>query len=72
MDHFLVHLGKLSNPLSVAVDSFGNVYVADTWNQRIRRVSAFGGGIGTIAGNRGEGLQRGRRPGRPGHVGIPC
>ena len=50
VDHFLAHLGKLSNPLSVAVDSFGNVYVADTQNQRIRRVSGFGGGIGTIAG----------------------
>ncbi len=50
VDHFLALLGKLSNPLSVAVDSFGNVYIADILNQRIRRVSAFTGAITTIAG----------------------
>ena len=50
VDHFLAFLGKLSHPLSVAVDSFGNVYVADNQNHRIRRVSAFTGAIRTIAG----------------------
>ena len=50
LDHFIATLGKLSNPGGVAVDSFGNVYVADTQNQRVRGVSAYGGGISTIVG----------------------
>jgi uncharacterized protein (TIGR03437 family) len=40
---------RLTNPEGVAVDSAGNLYVADTTNQRIRKVS--NGVITTIAGN---------------------
>ena len=40
---------KLSNPLSVAVDSAGNLYIADSFNRRIRKVS--NGVISTVAGN---------------------
>jgi len=40
---------KLNSPESVAVDSSGNLYIADTNNQRIRKVTAAGG-ISTIAG----------------------
>ncbi len=39
----------LNNPYGVAVDTSGNVYIADTSNQRIRKVT--GGIITTIAGN---------------------
>ena len=39
----------LSNPSGVAVDGQGNVYVADTENYRVRRVSS-GGKITTFAG----------------------
>jgi uncharacterized protein (TIGR03437 family) len=39
----------LNNPMAVAVDATGAVYIADTNNQRIRKVS--GGTITTIAGN---------------------
>ncbi len=41
----------LNNPQGVAVDSSGNVYIADTSNQRIRKVSAASGNITTVAGN---------------------
>ena len=34
--------GTLNEPWSVAVDSQGNVYVADTWNHRIQKFTADG------------------------------
>jgi antitoxin (DNA-binding transcriptional repressor) of toxin-antitoxin stability system len=40
---------QLNQPKGIAVDSAGYVYIADTRNQRIRKVSA--GVITTIAGN---------------------
>jgi len=40
----------LSGPSGVAVDPAGNVYIADTNNQRIREVTATNGLIVTIAG----------------------
>ena len=45
-------VASLSNPSGVAVDSAGNVYIADTSNHRIRKVAANGasGTISTIAG----------------------
>jgi hypothetical protein len=41
---------ELSNPLSVAVDSAGNLYIADTTNSVIRKVTASTGIITTVAG----------------------
>ena len=40
----------LDSPAGIAVDSAGNLYVADTHNQRIRRLTAATGVITTIAG----------------------
>ncbi len=40
---------QLNNPHGIAVDSSGNVYIADSSNNRIREVS--GGIINTVAGN---------------------
>lgn len=48
-DTGLAVAAKLSNPRGVAVDSAGNMFIADSANHRIRRVS--GGIITTIAGN---------------------
>jgi sugar lactone lactonase YvrE len=45
---------ELNRPYSVAVDSTGNLYIADTLNRRIRRVSS-NGTITTIAGNGEDG-----------------
>jgi len=41
---------QLNYPYGVAVDAAGNLYIADTNNQRIRRVSAATGTITTVAG----------------------
>jgi len=40
----------LYNPFSVAIDSTGNLYIADTYNSRIRKVTAATGVITTVAG----------------------
>ena len=42
---------SLAFPSSVAVDAAGNVFIADTFNERIRRVDAATGIITTVAGN---------------------
>jgi hypothetical protein len=41
----------LSYPTGVAVDSSGNLLIADAFNQRIRRVDASTGTIATVAGD---------------------
>ncbi|MGA2436262.1 MAG: BACON domain-containing carbohydrate-binding protein, partial [Bryobacteraceae bacterium] len=40
---------QLSSPSAVAVDASGNIYIADTGNNRVRRISS--GTITTVAGN---------------------
>ena len=42
---------QLYSPLGVAVDGSGNIYIADTNNQRIRKVDASTGNISTAAGS---------------------
>ena len=42
---------QLANPIGVAVDGEGNLYVADVGNNRIRKVDAVTGTITTVAGN---------------------
>ncbi|MEO7651128.1 MAG: hypothetical protein ABIZ80_11720 [Bryobacteraceae bacterium] len=42
--------GTLFNPIAVASDSAGNIFIADTNNNRIRRVDAVSGALSTIAG----------------------
>jgi sugar lactone lactonase YvrE len=41
---------SLDSPLGIAVDAGGNLYIADTHNNRIRRVAASSGAITTVAG----------------------
>jgi hypothetical protein len=42
---------RIAQPDSVALDSAGNLYIADTYNHRIRKVDVATGIITTIAGN---------------------
>jgi len=44
-----------NNNLALAFDTSGNLYIADTDNQRVRRVDAVTGIITTVAGNGGGG-----------------
>lgn len=41
----------MNGPQDVAVDTFGNVYIADAANHRIRKITAATGVMSTIAGN---------------------
>jgi signal peptidase I len=49
-DTGLATSAQLNTPRGIAVDSSGNIYIADTTNNRIRKVDATTGVITTIAG----------------------
>ncbi|MBL8240042.1 MAG: hypothetical protein JNM66_21655 [Bryobacterales bacterium] len=43
-------VAQISGPAGLAIDRFGNLYFADSYNHRIRRVAAATGVITTVAG----------------------
>ena len=49
---------RINNPYGVSVDAVGNIYIADTGNNRIRKFTV-GGNISTVAGNGLTGLPLG-------------
>src|ERR1700678_841538 len=49
-DGIIATSAEIEDPRGVAVDSSGNIYIADSGNNRIRMVSASTGYISTIAG----------------------
>jgi hypothetical protein len=53
---------KLGNPLAIAIDSLDNIYIADDFNSRIRKVTAATGIITTVAGNGVPGFSFDDRP----------
>jgi uncharacterized protein (TIGR03437 family) len=64
----------LSGPKGVAVDSVGNIYIADSANNRVRKVSSNGSGglrIDTIAGNGRGGFDTDGVPATSTSVGNP-
>ncbi len=48
--------GATLNPIGVAVDAAGNIYIADSSSHRIRRVDAVTGFISTVAGTGSAGF----------------
>jgi sugar lactone lactonase YvrE len=48
-------LAQMDAPVDVAVDMAGNLFIADTWNNRIRKVTSKGI-ISTVAGNGTKGF----------------
>jgi DNA-binding CsgD family transcriptional regulator/sugar lactone lactonase YvrE len=61
---------QLNVPQSLAVDSAGNVYIADTLNNRVRRVDAEGK-ITTFAGTGEAGYAGDGKPGREARLNLP-
>jgi DNA-binding CsgD family transcriptional regulator/sugar lactone lactonase YvrE len=61
---------QLNTPQGLAVDSAGNVYIADTLNNRVRRVDA-GGTITTVAGTGEAGYTGDGRAGREASLNLP-
>ncbi len=47
---------RLNNPISLALDTAGNLYIADFNNFRIRKVNATDGKISTVAGTGVQGI----------------
>ncbi len=60
---------QLSSPYGVAVDAAGNLFIADSQNARIRKVS--GGVITTVAGNGTFGFSGDNGPATSAQVGSP-
>jgi len=61
---------QLNVPQGLAVDSAGNVYIADTLNHRVRRVDAAGT-IATVAGTGEAGYVGDGKPGREAQLNLP-
>ncbi|MBS1602736.1 MAG: DUF839 domain-containing protein, partial [Bacteroidetes bacterium] len=61
---------QLNQPEGVAIDGAGNVYIADTYNHRIRQVSV-GGIINTYAGTGVEGFSGDGGPAARAQLGLP-
>ncbi len=61
---------QLNTPQGLAVDSAGNVYIADTLNNRVRRVDADGT-ITTVAGAGAAGYTGDGKPGPEAQLNLP-
>ena len=55
-DDILATTAKLNNPTKIAFDASGNMYISDSGNRRIRKVTASTGIITTVAGTGGAPL----------------
>jgi sugar lactone lactonase YvrE len=63
---------KLYEPIGVAVDRAGNLYIADEQNNRVREVNAVTGIISTVAGNGTAGYSGDAGPPSTAELNNPC
>jgi sugar lactone lactonase YvrE len=62
---------QLNFPSGVATDGVGNVYVADTSNNRIRKVATTNGTISTVVGNGSRGFSGDKGPATAAGLNLP-
>ena len=62
---------RLFAPKDVAIDNAGNLYIADSWNVRIRKIDAVTGFISTVAGDGIAGFSGDGGPATSAHLGFP-
>jgi len=68
-DNGLSTSAQLRNPVGVGVDSFGNLYIADSLNNRVRKVS--NGVITTVAGTGTQGYSGDTGPATSAQLNVP-
>ncbi len=61
-------LAKINNPYGITLDSAGNLYVCDTYNNRVRKVATSTSIITTIAGSGYTGMNTGSYSGDTGQA----
>jgi sugar lactone lactonase YvrE len=62
---------EINGPVAAAMDSFGNLYVADNGNQRVRRVDHATATISTVAGNGTAGFSGDGGPAVRAEIAVP-
>jgi uncharacterized protein (TIGR03437 family) len=70
-DNAAANQAELSDPCGIAVDSAGNIYIADQNNNRIRKAAA-GGNITTVIGNGTAGFTGDGGAPTQGEIMAPC
>ncbi len=71
-DDGLATSATLSYPVGVSVDASGNIYIADTYNNRIRKVDHNSGIITTVAGDGTAGYSGDSGPATSANLNLPA
>jgi sugar lactone lactonase YvrE len=71
-DNGPAHRARLNDPAGIAVDRTGNLYIADNFQHRVRRVDAHTGIITTVAGRGYPGSDGDRGPAVEAALGRPA
>jgi trimeric autotransporter adhesin len=71
-DHGPAHRARLNDPAGIALDHAGNLYIADGFQHRVRRVDARTGIITTVAGRGVPGSDGDRGPAVDAALGRPA